>query len=468
MSCFNKFGLGCVGKIGTGGIIGRFAAARGGRVVAAAVVAAAVVAAATLLSNCGTSQNPVDPDNGAYGSVVIRGRVDSPQLAKAAADLGFDAVSNVQDTKPAKLIIQVTGTGIDTIRVENAIDPARPSIVDTIPKIPAGKARRISIWAVGGNGAVTHIDSLESRTVDVAANTVTPVYAVLIPASGSIYLLFNGLATSVDSIKATFKKNDGTLVAESRAKRAPKTFMTLDNIPHLTAGILRVEIISTSGELLYAAAKELTFNARGDNNIDLRFSTPDGSAGVNIDLRVSGVTLGAYDFSVSESAVTESGELVITEILWNASNDNYIELYNPANAAVSFDTLITDIDGTKCKFAGVNVPAKGFFVIGRQYQDYINASPPSASNLPITATGNWIAVKRKNGAVIDRVICPGSANNAMGWPTVSGSSKKSIELMKDKYSAADNDFGKNWRVTTGGAINTVLSIYGTPGKGADF
>jgi len=260
-------------------------------------------------------------------------------------------------------------------------------------------------------------------------------------------LLFTGLSTSVDSVRATFTSNDGTLIAESRVKRASKTYMSLDNTPHNTTGIPRVEIVSASGEILYLATKELAYNARGDNNIDLRIMTPDGAMEIFIDLRVAGVTMGAFDFSAFESAAaTESGELIVTEILWNASNDNDIELHNPTNSARFFDTLITDIDGTVRRFTDIEIAAKGFLVIGRQPSEYADIYTTTTSGLPITTTGNGITITRKDDTVIDRVICTGS-NSTLGWPSVSG--KRSIELMKDKYNAAQTP-------------------YGTPGRSAEF
>jgi len=452
MSCFYT-NFGCAGNTGAGGI-GRFAAKLGGQIVAAAVLSAAI------MSGCGDKpSNPVSTgdDGGAYGAIVIRGRVDAPKLAKTAA---------AQETaKPTKLLITVSGAGFDTIRVESTIDFSRATIIDTIPQIPAGTNRRITILAVDQNGVVTHIDSIETHIVTVAANAVTPVNATLIPAIGSIYLLLNGLPTAVDSVWATFKRTNGATVAECRAKRGLTGFVSLnlDNIPHNTAGILRVDMVNASREYLYTATKELTFSARGDNNIDLQFRAPDGAAGINVDLRASGVTIGAYDFS-SKGATTESGELVITEIMWNATDNNYIELYNPADAAFSVDTLIIDVDDLTHRYPNVNIAAKSFITIGRKYTAYMNIYTPS---LYIYSYSNWISVKRKDGAVIDRVVFAG-ANNALGWPTMPTTTKKSIELAKDKYNAADNNYGKNWRVTRAGMIDGSQSLYGTPKTGADF
>jgi hypothetical protein len=76
-------------------------------------------------------------------------------------------------------------------------------------------------------------------------------------------------------------------------------------------------------------------------------------------------------------------------------------------------------------------------------------------------SGNWITVKHANGTIIDRVIfATGSFSGNVGWPTLTG--RRSIELMRDKYDAVENNYGKNWRVTTGGMVEGT-NLYGTPG-----
>jgi len=162
------------------------------------------------------------------------------------------------------------------------------------------------------------------------------------------------------------------------------------------------------------------------------------------------------------SDVEETGELIISEIMFSASDDNYIELYNPKNEKVTFDTLTTEVDAMTYNFPNVSLEAKGYLVIGRKAAPYVDIHTATTGGLPIVSTGSWITVKHgKNGPVIDRVICGGS-NPAIGWATVSSSSKKSVELNRDKYSAKENNFGKNWSVASQSVEGT--SLYGTPGR----
>jgi hypothetical protein len=415
-------------------------------------VFSAVIIPLALALFCGKgSNNPAAVQEN--GMLEIRARVVNKALAKSGA-----AATTVAE----RLVVEISANDMETMRIERKLDLSRPSVGDTLTKIPPGKNRRVKIWAIDKNDVVTHIDSIENRnTVNIEDKTVTLIYATLIPAAGSIYLQFLGLPAN-SSVYARFASSDETFSVENSVNRSTRTFLNLDNIPHRTAGILTAFIIDGSGNTLYVAQRELTFDARSDNTIDLEFNESGGKMAVNVAVYNPGVTVGSYDYTKkSESIVVETGELIITEIMWNASNDNYIELYNPQAEAVSFEVLTTDVDGTMYDFTDVTVAANGYFVIGRQKLPYVNVNTPTTGGLSITSTGNWITIKRgKNGPVIDRVICAGS-NNATGWPPVSG--KRSIELARDKYSVTDNNYGKNWSAAVE-FINEESSQYGTPGR----
>ena len=413
----------------------------------------AVIIPLALALFCGRdSNNPAAAQEN--GMLEIRARVVNKALAKSGA-----AAATVADS----LVVEISADDMKTLTIKRKLDFTRPSVGDTLTEIPPGKNRRVVIWAIDKKGATTYIDSVEKRgTINIEKAVVTSILAALIPAAGSIYLQFLGLESKVDVVYANFTALDGTLIAESTVKRASKTFMSIDNIPHLTTGVLRVAIIE-SGDSTQIATDTLEFNARADNFINLQFIKNTGMAKVEVDMYTSGVTTGSYYFGKeTESVVVETGELVITEIMWGAVNDNYIELYNPRAEAVFFEVLTTDIDGTTVRdFADVTVAANSYLVIGRQNLPYVDIYPPTTGGLPITSTGNWITVKRgTRGPVIDRVICAGS-NGITGWPPVSG--KRSIELARDKYNVTDNNYGKNWSAASE-FINEESPYYGTPGR----
>ncbi|MCL2183014.1 MAG: lamin tail domain-containing protein, partial [Chitinispirillia bacterium] len=339
--------------------------------------------------SCTQNADPAGPEE--YGTIEIRARVVNltPSQAKVAGQ------SAVLATIADKLVIEVSGDGLSPARFESGkLDLSRPSLTETIARVPIGKNRHVTVWAVDKAGGVTHIDSLEYRTVSIEAASVTPVVATLIPAAGSIYLQFAGLSTAVGSVCASFTALDGTVVAAGTVSRAARTFMSLDNIPHETAGVLRVAIVAVGGDTTHIATRELTFNARGDNSIDLQFMENSGMIAVDVTMFAPGVTSGYYDFSRMESTVVETGELIITEIMWNVGNDNYIEVYNPGGEARFFETLTTDIDGTVRDFENVTVGGGAYLVIGRQALPHVDIHTSATGGLPVSTTGNWITLRR--------------------------------------------------------------------------
>jgi hypothetical protein len=421
-----------------------------------ALLASVLTAVLALPLSCTKSSNPSQAES--YGVIEIRARVVNLPLAKQAG------VDGVAATAADRLIIEVSSSDLAPVRFESGrLDLTRPSLNETISRVPVGRNRRVAVWAVDRSGnTVTHIDSLESRTVNIEAGVVTPVFATLIPAAGSIYLQFAGLSTAVHSVSANFTSHDEAFVVENTVRRDARTFMSLDNIPHLTSGILTVGIIATNGDTTHIATRELTFNARGDNSIDLQFFENSGMIGIDVAIFIPGVTVGSYNFNNGESTIVETGELIITEIMWNVSNDNYIELYNPSDEPAFFETLTTDIDGTIRDFENVSVGPNAYLVIGRREMPHVDIFPPTTGGLPISTTGNWITVRRgRSGPILDRVICAGN-NGALGWPTLSSTNNRSIELARDKYCVIENNFGKNWQAAEEPIPGT--NQFGTPGR----
>jgi len=419
----------------------------------------------TLLLLCSCAKGPggtVGPSE--YGMLEVRVRMVNQPLNKSAAQNEVRSISGVDavaQTIAENLVVEISGGDLSPTQFKLKLDASRPTVIDTVKKVPVGEARKVVIWAVNKNGDKTHIDTLEERRVNIEKASVTQVSATLIPAAGSIYVHINSLGTEIKTVHASFTSRDGESIFQNSVERAAHTFLSIDNVPHELDGILRVSLVDTKGDTVKVATKEFIFNARGDNTIELQFIENNGMLGVDAVLYAPGVTAASYDFgkNMAPSTVTETGEIIITEIMFSASNDNYIELYNPKNEAVSFDTLTILVDDNTYNLTGVSIGAKGYYVIGRQTASYVNI----VSNMTIASTGNWITVRRgKAGAIFDRVIC-GGANSAVGWPAgLSSSSKKSVELNRDKYDVIDNNFGKNWAVATAGIDGTNLT--GTPGK----
>jgi hypothetical protein len=97
-------------------------------------------------------------------------------------------------------------------------------------------------------------------------------------------------------------------------------------------------------------------------------------------------------------------------------------------------------------------------VFGRRLLPWCDVAHSVASALDLSSTGNWITLRSKTGAIIDRVIFAGGSN-ALEWPNVSG--KQAIVLDSGINDAQANNFGRNWHAATT-LIAGTASQYGTP------
>jgi hypothetical protein len=386
-----------------------------------------------------------------YGMVEVAVRVATPpRLGKSAGAV---------QTAAASLVVEVGGVDIAPAKFKVKIDPSRPVSLDTVKNVPIGKNRRISLWAVNKDDSVTHIDSVEHHFADIENGVVSRVSAALIPAAGSIYLMLYGLETGVAGVHASFSSLDGKRSFENYADKAARTFLHIDNVPHGLDGVLRVSLVGERMDTVKTATQKFIFDARKDDAVALQFVDNSGMLGMDVALQAPGVTIASYNFKNSVSEADEAGGLIITEIMYSAGDYNYIELYNPHDMDAYFDTLTVEVDAASHSFPGVPVERNGYLVISRQAAPYAKLN----TNISIVSTGNWITVRRgKAGQIIDRVIC-GGTNSAVGWPAgLSSSSKRSIELNRDKYDVIWNNFGKNWAAASQQIEGT--NFYGTPGR----
>ncbi|MFP4163737.1 MAG: lamin tail domain-containing protein [Chitinispirillaceae bacterium] len=399
---------------------------------------------------CGRNPISTQSDN---GQLEIRTRINNPSLAKSAQSL---------QTKADSVIIEISAEDMTTIRIARKIDFTKPALIDTVHDIPAGSNRRIAVKGVNQE-TVTHIDSESKRTADINPGQISVLNVELIPAAGSIYISLGSVPTLADSVYARFFLSSGDLLYETRVGRDPKVFFSIDNIPHNTEGTLEVILtkdnVDESKDTLYTASEEMVFDSRSVNSVDLQFMEKGGSIDCSVSIQEPGITLASYDFDTDLFATSESGELLITEIMYAANDSEYIELRNMSGQTVSFDTLIIDIDGgTPRKFPDIHILADSFLVIGRKDLPYVDMFHSTQSALDLSSNGNWITVRKNDGSVIDQVIFTGNTND-QEWPSFSG--KKSIELISDDSDPIENNLGRNWFVAT--ELIEGLVQCGTPG-----
>jgi hypothetical protein len=364
----------------------------------------------------------------------------------------------------------VQATAFDSMIVEiDASDfaaPVRKSIClrssvasqDTISSIPSGQSRIIKVWTVNKSGIIIHRDSVLSHTLTIEPGVCTPVSVNLIPAAGSVYLQLGSPPTSIDSIEAIFLSDSGK-TWKTKVKRSSRVYISLDNIPHLTSGVLTVTAFNSTGIQLQQATSRLTVNAIKNETVALSFTSSGGSLSMTAKVQLPAATVVSASFGSGEVATTESGQCIITEIMYAANDSEYIEIYNTTAAAIHYDTLTLEIDGTRRYFPDVTVASHDYFVFGRKDLPWADRFHTVLSALDLSSSGNWITLRSGN-VILDQVIFSFGTDN-LDWPDIKG--KAAIELDRTHYSAFDNNFGRFW-VAAKDTIPSFGQLLGTPGN----
>lgn len=400
---------------------------------------------AMLCYSCG--ELPLSAAPTQQGAVAVR-TIVANRLAKRSSQLAtvFDS-----------LVVEVDGSGMEPIRYSRSFATGDLLVVDTIPHIPVGDDRTIRVYTSNAAGQVVHEDSLGVRTVRIEQNVTMQLQVVLVPACGSLYLQVGSVPTTIDSLWATFVAVDGTTWT-THVARKPKVALSIDGIPHATEGTLSVAGVTTAGDTLVCAETTLVFSAHSNNVLQLNFQSTPGGLVLNCTVVLPGATIVSASMGEAPVALVESGELLITEIMYAADDSEYIEIYNPANNPVQYDSLVINIDGKSRFFTDVTVGAEGYFVFGRELFPWVNATHAVQSALNLSSTGNWITLLTTDGTVIDQVVFLGGTND-LEWPKVRG--KQSIYLQKEGYSATFNNFGRYWRASET-ALDGTDAQWGTP------
>jgi hypothetical protein len=167
----------------------------------------------------------------------------------------------------------------------------------------------------------------------------------------------------------------------------------------------------------------------------------------------------------AKTVAWETGRLIISEIMYNANDSEYAEIYNPSGYTYA-DSLILEIDGICRPLGVVTIQAKEFFIIGRRSLPWADVYPSSSSALDLSSGGNWICLRAKAGTdtVMDWVaFCGGS--NSQEWPNL-GTAKKSIILDSCTADPLYNNYGRNWTTAQTIISQSYPSVstaqYGTP------
>ena len=385
--------------------------------------------------HCGKTSTGLSNHSGAQIQVWARVVKQTAGLAK---------ILQTSATTWDSLVVRVTSEAadIDTIIKAFKFATADSSINCSIPDVPAGKARVVEAWTKTSGGLIIH--SCASKKVDISSGEIKYIEFDLTPKRGSIYVNCGSLPTTIDHICAAFVFSISNLSDTLSAceARATKTYLSIDNVPDSAAGTLFVMGVGSAGDTLYRSSMPLVFYAY--QNATYSAQVPKVTTGLTLGITAqqTGETVVSVSLGAKKPFDVEKGPLIISEIMYNANDSEYIEVYNPLAKDTAFDTLILDIDGVYRYFTNIQIKSKGFFVFGRKPLPWVNATHPVASALDLSSTGNWITVRAKDSSAMDWVAFIGGSND-QGWPNL-GSSKKSIVLDSLVSDPSYNNYGPNW------------------------
>lgn len=93
----------------------------------------------------------------------------------------------------------------------------------------------------------------------------------------------------------------------------------------------------------------------------------------------------------------------------NGSKQDWLEIFNPNPGAVNLDTFfLTDdpADLTKWNFPAVSIPANGYLLVFASGNDMTDPDGNPHTNFRLTANGEFLAIVRPNGELIDDQFTP--------------------------------------------------------------
>lgn len=373
-----------------------------------------------------------------------------------------NSLQKIKETTFDSLVIEIFGNDTLVLRKCTPINPNAIVCKESLSNVPTGKNRKINVYTVNKSGQTIHTDSEKNRVMDIDPNVNISLIITMIPSAGSIYLQVGAVPSNVSSISVKFTSSGGA-VWETSVKREPKVFISLDNIPDGTRGLIEIAEVNDAGDTLFYTSKDITIDVRISTFLNLDLSSPPGQIEISVTVIKPELTVISIGNSSLKPAETESGELLITEIMYSANSYEYIEIFNPKNTEVTFETLFLQIDEKSFEFSKITIKPNGYYVLGRAGGNWINQFN---SNLDLVSYGNWITLKNSDLAIIDQVIF--TDKTTLEWPKTT--TKQAISLNQNAYTAALNNLGRNWNLVETDTLNLItdsslgLVMYGTPGR----
>ena len=293
---------------------------------------------------CGTI--PSDSDNSGDGSLSIIVWVNKSRL-----DI------NTRETTWSKLVAQISASDMGTIHDTLDIISGQSFYSFTIEKIPAGDDRLVECWTIDDESDTIH--GVKGATVKIEPAKTEVVPLALSPIKGSIYAVLTDIPTIIDSVAFSFTTPDTTW--KVKAEREPKLNMCLDKISYGTTGTLSIVGYDTLNDTVASWEME-NFTFDTSNTIIEASFISVGKIVIQVTIHMPGVTIIIGIMDTTDSIGDERGGLIITEIMYDANDSEYVELYNPADTIFD-DTIILQKDIGTFRFFHVVIPPKEFYVI---------------------------------------------------------------------------------------------------------
>jgi hypothetical protein len=384
------------------------------------------VGAALVIASC--MNNPSTVNRHGAGSLEIWASITKPP--------NQNVLAKSQATTWDSLVVKIGASGMDTLVQSFKFGPQDPYLSIALDNVPAGKGRCVSVFTKTKTDMTIHVSA--SQIVDISAAEKKVLEFKLVPVRGSIYIDLTNIPTSVKQVCAAFARDS---ICEDRAT---KLYLSIDNVPDKTSDSLHLEGTDSTGAVIYRSSLWLAFSVLRDTTVATVFCRVSTSVSLAITAQMPASTVVTGFVGAAKSIAFETGRLIIDEIMYNANDSEFVEIYNPSDTAYA-DSLLLEIDGT-CRSIGlVTIQPKGFFVVGRRSLPWADAFPSLSSALDFSSGGNWVSLRSRavGDTVMDWVaFCGGS--NSQEWPNL-GSAKKSIALDSIPADPGYNNYGRNWK-----------------------
>ena len=171
-------------------------------------------------------------------------------------------------------------------------------------------------------------------------------------------------------------------------------------------------------------------------------------------------------FSVLCASCVDTGDIIITEILNNATGDDdskeWFEVYNTSTSDIDMENWVISDEGSNSFTinGSLIVSAQSYLVLGEETDTSINGGAPvdyawgTDTNFTL-GNGDDEVIISCGGNIIDMV----AYDNGDTFPDESG---YSMQLLPDAYTSSDNDDGTNWVASA--STYGDNGDYGTPGQ----